>query len=408
MNNNKISRKKLEKKLAEVYEITKNDFEKSKHVGVLSGISGVSLFQFYYAKFLDNDEYADVGAEVIAHTIERINSGYTYPTFCTGIAGAGWTIEFLNKEGFIEIDNDALLSQLDSFLHEVMKEDIKNEYYDFLHGALGYGYYFLKRYQNTKSPDLKNTYKEYLTFLITELKNSSRKGEKGIYWEYELSKTQGFRGANLSLSHGMASIINFLCRLYPYEDFKTSVEDLLKGTIEFVIHNKYKNSNNPSLFPSWIHDQMKEYATSRLAWCYGDLGMGISLWRAGKILKIKAYQELAIDVLKHSAKRRDREEARIQDAGLCHGAYGVVTIFNYIYQETKDPLFKETADFWMYEALEMDIHQESYAGYKQWRGDLEEWHNEINLLEGITGIGLALLSYLAPEEANWDECLMIH
>ncbi|AXT51766.1 hypothetical protein D1818_13275 [Aquimarina sp. BL5] len=403
MNTTKV----LKEKLKEIHHILKENYTNKEHLGVLSGISGISLFQFYYARFIEDEQIADIGVAVISETIQRMNDGYSFPSFCTGIAGAGWVLELLNEEEFIDIDNDELLSDLDTYLLESMKSDIKNEYFDFLHGAIGYGYYFFKRYQNTASDSLKQKYAAYLHLLIEALKESARTDQRGVFWMYELHKKDKLHGANLSLSHGMASVINFLSRLYTYEEFQESIKDLLIGAADFMISYKYPDESNSSLFPSWVYPEMDEYTNSRLAWCYGDLGIGISLWRVGKALDNDKYQELAIHILKYAAKRRDAEEARIHDTGLCHGMFGIITIFNHMYIETKEEIFKETADFWMGEALKMDTYKDGYAGYKQWRGDLEQWKNESNLLEGIAGIGLSIISYLTPSENQWNECLMI-
>ncbi|WP_299433437.1 lanthionine synthetase C family protein [uncultured Aquimarina sp.] len=397
----------LKEKLKEIHHVLKENYNNKEHIGVLAGMSGISVFQFYYARFVEDEQIADVGVEVISETIQRMNDGYSFPTFCAGIAGAGWVLELLNEEEFIDINSDDLLSELDSYLFESMNADIKNENFDFLHGAIGYGYYFLKRYQNTKSQPLKERYTTYLLRLIDALKNSAQKDDRGVFWMYELRKKENLRGANLSLSHGMASVINFLSRLYSYEDFQEVTKDLLVGAADFIINCKYPNENQSSLFPSWVYPEMEKYTNSRLAWCYGDLGIGISLWKVGKVLENKEYQELAIDVLKHAAKRRDAEEARINDTGLCHGVFGIVSMFNFMHIETKELIFKETADFWMGEALKMDTYTDGHAGYKQWRGDKEAWQNETNLLEGIAGIGLSMISYLTPSENQWNECLMI-
>ncbi|GAA4275170.1 lanthionine synthetase C family protein [Aquimarina gracilis] len=401
-----LDRSLLEKKLKEIYDILKDIDVQNEHHGVLAGISGISLFQFYYSKLIEEEEPADHGVDLITKTIQGINEGYTFPTFCTGIAGAGWVIELLNEEEFIDIDNDELLEDLDEFLFRSMKENMKDGNYDFLHGAIGYGYYFLKRYRNTVSADLKNRYKEYLSYLISALKDTSESSDQGTYWKTTLSKEDDLIGVNLSLSHGLSSIVNFLSRVYAYEDFKNEVRDLLVDTVRYIRNQKNDDLGLASLYPSWIHEGMEKNSKSRLAWCYGDLGIGLSLWQAGKALDNTAYKEEAVKTIKHATKRKDLVEAGIKDAGLCHGSFGIAAIFDRMHKETEDPVFKETADYWMQQALKMDKHQGN-AGYLQWRGDLEEWKEESNVLEGIAGIGLVLISFLATFDTKWDECLMI-
>ena len=404
-----IDKKKelLHKKLKQISAILQDRYADNPDIGVLSGISGIALFHYYYFGLVQEISGADHGAEILETVIKKINDGYHYPTFCTGIAGAAWTIETLYEEHFIDINNDDLLSGLDDFLAEAMEVDMNKNDYDFLHGAIGYGYYFLKRYKNTRSIVLKKQYKEFILRITQALRKASQQDKKGIYWKSVLNKEAGTIGVNLSLSHGVSSTINFLCRLYIYNDFRDAVRDMLTGAISYVLKFKKQDHSLSSLFPSWICDDVEQEENSRLAWCYGDLGIGITLWQAGKALDDPGYKEEAINILKHSAKRRDLKEAKVIDANLCHGAFGIMNIYNYMYKETSEQLFRDTTDFWMDKALDMAIHQNGYAGYMQWRGDIGKWEKEINVLEGIAGIGLSIISYLAPFDTSWNECLMM-
>ncbi len=403
------TKKALEEKLHEIYNILKTYDTQEKNIGVLAGLSGVSLFQFHYARLMGLDEPADIGAEIISEVVEHINNGYTFPTFCSGIAGAGWVLAFLDHEEFIEIDIDDLLVDLDPFLYQAMQNDIEREYYDFLHGAVGYGYYFLKRYESTKSQELKNQYKEYIITLLEALKKSSRLDANGnTWWEFDLNVEEGTRGGNLSLSHGISSIINFLSRLYPYDDFKNLTTTMLDGAISYVLSHKNEDTNQTSLYPSWVYEGMPKNTSSRLAWCYGDLGIGISLWRAGKTLNNSGYTKEALEMMKHSTKRKDIEEAGVMDTGHCHGASGIANIYHFMFQETKDQVFEDAAAYWMDQLLKMAIHENGDAGFMQWKGDAKEYQKESNLLEGIAGIGLTIISFLATFETKWDECLLIN
>jgi len=269
----------LEKKVKEIYDILEHFDAKDQNLGVLAGTSGISLFQFYYSRLTDDDDAADRGVETITQTIQEINNGYAFPTFCTGIAGAGWVLELLNEEEFIDIDSDELLADLDDYLAKTMVGDITKGDYDFLHGAIGYGFYFLKRYQNTNSDLLKARYKEHILSLIKSLRDTSKVEDNKRYWKTTLNKEDGLVGINLSLSHGLSSIINFLSRVYVHDDFKNHAHDLLVQTTNYILSHKYHDLTNATLYPSWIYDEMQEKPTGRLAWCYGDLGIGEEILR---------------------------------------------------------------------------------------------------------------------------------
>lgn len=396
-------------KLEQISSILSENYKDTEHVGVLSGLSGIALFQFYYAKLLEEESHADIGVEMISLVIEKINDGYSFPTFCTGIAGAGWAIELLKEEEFVDIDSDDLLSDLDDYLSLAIKQmGEEDNFYDFLHGVVGIGFYFFKRYQSTKSSALKKRYKIKLLEIIASLRRTAKKEDDMITWESYLIQKEALKGFNLSLSHGMTSIINFLARLAVYDDFYDEVAPLMQNAIRFILRYENKDLSCSSLFPSWVYEGMDTTTTERLAWCYGDLGIGFTLWRAGKVLQDDIIAQKGVAIIEHSCKRRDLIEAKVKDNGLCHGTFGMVQIYKHMYKETKKTIFKEAADYWMKQGLTMKIHKDGYAGYMQWQGGKNEgWRNETNLLEGIAGIGLSIISYLAPFETKWDECLLI-
>lgn len=396
----------LHHKLAEISEVLRGKYKESDQTGVLAGTSGIALFQFYYSKFLDTDEFADTGVEILTDCIERINNGYGFPTYCSGLAGTGWVIDHLEQQDFMDAGGDELLAELDNYLHNVMVSDIKEANYDFLHGALGYGFYFLKRYENTTSVLQKKQYENYLSELITLLNELAETDGNKVRWLSVLDRETGEKGYNLSLSHGMSSIVNFLARLRKHDIFRNQTDSMLKGGIAYILSHKSDDNNSASLFPSWVQNEGDDGRASRLAWCYGDLGVGVSLWQAAKSLDDKELGNTAVETLRHAARRTSPESSMVRDAGVCHGSFGNAQIFNRMHAETGEEAFRKAAAFWIKDGLEKAVHKDGYAGYKQWKGMDAEWRGELALLEGIAGIGLSIISYLSGDN-SWDECLMI-
>lgn len=68
---------------------------------------------------------------------------------------------------------------------------------------------------------------------------------------------------------------------------------------------------------------------------------------------------------------------------------------------------KEAAEYWIEKTLEMARFEDGAAGYKTWHGNDNGFEKEYGLLEGISGIGLVLLSYISDTEPVWDECLLL-
>jgi len=395
----------LSKKLEEISKVLETKYAETMHLGVFNGISGISLFFFYYSKYRDVNTYSKVGTEILELTIERINAGYQTPTYCSGIAGAGWIMEHLHEEGFVELDNDELLSGLDEYLYKTMKSDLEKGFYDILHGALGYGFYFLKRYKNTNSAEFKERYQGYLNTLVSGLDSLAEEDANGLKWRSVLNKETGKVGYNLSLSHGMSSIVNFLARLCQFDEFKATALPLLRGAISYLL-SKEKDHATSTLFPSTISIPETAPDDGRVSWCYGDLGLGFSLLQASEIMENEQLATKALRVLKHATFSKTVEECKMLDAAPCHGAFGLSQIYLSLFQKTGMSEFEEAATHWIDEGLKLAVHSDGYAGYKQY-SHREGWTPETGLLEGIAGIGLAIISYLADFETRWDECLFI-
>jgi class I lanthipeptide synthase len=397
----------LRQKLAEISAIIKKKYIDIPDIGVLAGISGVTLFQFYYSKYLNIDEHANVGTEMILCCIEKINNGYSLPTFCNGIAGFGWAIQHLKTEDFIDVDCDDLLSPFDEYLYGQMKLDLDNGDYDFLHGALGYAFYFLSRYGVTEDLDLKKRYHSYLSEFINVLEALAISDGAALKWESILDFKKGNKGFNLSLSHGISSILNFVSRLHRYDAFRESTDKLIRGSANYIMGFKNNDPKNLSLFPSWVEKGVALKYNSRIAWCYGDLGAGLSLMNAGKSLNDIPIQQYALEVLNHTANRKAVNETLVSDAGICHGSYGNAIIYQRIFQESNHESFKAMFDFWIADGIQKAIFKDGYAGYKQWNGVEQSWTPELSLLEGVAGIGLVIIDYLSEKPNSWDECLLI-
>ncbi len=397
----------LEKKLKEINATIKDQLSNQKKIGVFDGLAGISLFKFYYSKYLNIDDHGDMGVAILTDCINTIIDGYSEPSFCSGIAGSAWVMVHLEQEEFINTDNDELLVDLDEYLYQNMISDMKAGNYDLLYGANGYALFFINRYKNTNSKKLKSKYKGFLLEFIELLnKMAEADTDKSIKWISVLDPSTKAKGYNLGLSHGISSIIGILSRLHKYDDFKVQTKTLLTGAINYIISQENKSPSSSSLFPSWVAKEEKNTKPSRLAWCYGDLGIGIQLWTASRVLGDLSLEKIAIRILKHAATRKTLQQTKVKDPGVCHGAFGNALIFQKIFQETQISVFKDAHEYWIDEGMKMAIHDKGHAGFCQWKGS-NGWVPEISLLEGVAGIGLSIINYLADFESNWDECLLI-
>lgn len=394
--------KKIDEKLNIIGNeiLRKNNFE---DIGLFSGNTGLLIFLSNYTKHTNNEKYYNFAISLIEKNIVLINEGLSLYTFSSGISGFLWGLIYLSENDFIDIENiSGLLNDLDDYLYKKMMIDIKEGNYDYLHGAVGVGIYFLKRVENSKNA------KKYLTELVDELEKQSHKEDDGcLKWLSVVNHETGEQGYNLSLSHGITSIIAFLGKLYDKNIYREKVSLLLKGSIKYLLINMLDSSKYGFHFPGYINANCS-LTGGRLSWCYYDLGTAVVLYNIGKIINDIDIQNKGIEILLYSSTKREVQSPGIVDAGLCHGTSGIAHIYYRMFFNTGIVEFKETSNYWFEETLKMAYHNDGLAGFKAWHSEkFGGWVNEYGILEGVSGIGLAMLSWITQTEPTWDECLLL-
>jgi len=391
------------KKLNEIADVLSNNALDGRY-SLLTGNTGVALFFYYYGLFKKEQKYFDTGNSIVLNNIALINnSGNKHYSLCNGTSGFLWGLDHMIKQDFIKGECNEIFSSKDSELYTIMLKDMNEKKFDFLHNALGIGLYLLDRNNPYTTSCIEST--------ITVMEQIAEKDISGIKWRSTVNFTNESKEVyNLSLSHGVASIISFLGKTYKYDIAKDSVKKLLMSAIAFLLSSRSNSMVNDveSIFPSYIYMNGEKSNKSRLAWCYGDLGIGNVLWQISQILKNPEWERIAIDVLIHSTKRRDPVMEMVRDACICHGSSGIAHIYNRMYQSTGIENFKESAIYWLNDTMNKSIFKDGIAGFKTWHSqEYGGWTNEIGILDGVAGIGLVLLAAISDIEPKWDECLLL-
>lgn len=363
-------------------------------MGVYNGNFGILLFLYTYSKYSQDKKFAELTDKYTDQLLETLGSKYELYTFCSGLSGILYLFEYLKENDFIDIDTSEIRELFDNYIIRCMNMDIQKGYYDFMHGALGAGLYFMKT----------DTHSQEIDKLLDFLYNTAEKDtDKNTFSWKSILGISGDFGYNIALSHGMSSIVLFLCRLYKKGYSHPYLNPLLNGTVHYLLSQEI----DPDVYGSCFPSQSKENITKgRMGWCYGDLGVAYSIWNAGKIMKNKDWQQKSIDVFNHSITRKSVEDSMVMDAGICHGSSGIALFFNRMYQETKEVKYREARDYWLNETLNLSKFKEGLAGYLTYAKDLDV-NPDYSLLTGIAGIGLVFLSYLNDDGQKWDELLLL-
>lgn len=399
----------INSKIDEICECLYHENYSNDSIGLLSGMAGKALFFAYYGKQKNNPKYIEKAGEILSDVMDQINTSLNEeingvnPVLSTGISGIFWAITHLIKHDFIEGDSEELFSDLDEYLGNYMLMLLDSDKgYDFLHGSSGIAFYLLSKEKiNPKTEALINKYIDAL-YKKGIIENNTIKWKSTITNVGNISEI----GFNLSLSHGMASIIALL-NMYIKKlgtSNKTSNE-MLRYSVNYVMNYIQDPKNDGVYFPTWISD-VEVIKHSRLAWCYGDLGIAYVLLESAELLKDNELKNKCIEILLFTASRKDAQKEKVVDSGICHGAMGLTQIYNRLYNKTSIHQFSEIAQYWSTISLQQSIYKDGYAGFKSYQG-VNGWNADSSFLEGIAGIGLCMMSITNSQEPFWDECLLL-
>ncbi|UOX32477.1 lanthionine synthetase C family protein [Flavobacterium sediminilitoris] len=360
---------------------------------------GFLLFQLLFTKLRLIEKNHDVFETKLIDFLEHFQNSKEV-TFSEGISGNIWLLNYLVENDLI----DDLLPTIKEEIQDLLSLNSENfnkiTNYDFLHGSLGLLF--------VANSCKKLLGEKFITDLVTDLLKGLKSNERGKYYNSWMSLFKANKyiadstDINFSLSHGLPSVVIILSQINIPKN-KEIVRDILK-----LIKSYKTNTNTLSLYPSVVKVGYEIEYKSRLAWCYGDTGVAFAFWQAGKIFKNEEWKKEAIQIMLHASKRRDLKENLVVDAAFCHGTSGLAHIFNRFYKETGIKEFDEARWYWLAQTFLKLEGENNLENFKSFHG-LKGWTPDSSLLDGITGIGLAMLGFLTEdvEDLNWDKCLLL-
>ena len=370
---------------------------------LLTGRTGKALFLLYYSTYTMKETYFDMAMKILEEDFEMIDRGFSIHKLGSGLAGIFWLVDHLIEQGYIDADVRESMQEFDQYLAEKMLEEMEQGNFDFLYGSLGVAFYLLKRYG--ANPDLKNSLEKLIELLqqcAIEVDSDT------VKWDtFQPDTLESI--PNICLSHGMSGIAIMLSKFVKADIARGMTIPLLRRTINFILSQEIDPGKYVSYFPSRSLESRTPVLTSRMAWCYGDLGVAMALYHAGNAANVDQWRRKAIEVLTYSCSRKDLHINSIKDAGLCHGAAGVAHIFHRLYLDTGIPSFQEASAYWYEQTLGFDSISNDLTGFAPYfNKEVEDTESFFGcFLMGISGIGLSLLHAVSDIPPAWDECLLL-
>jgi lantibiotic biosynthesis protein len=361
------------------------------HNGLMSGRLGVLLFKFYYSNYFEGSvETCFEGLEEIFNNFNEGDNRFHGYALAEGLTGFIIVLNILQEEGFLECDDDEALHQL---LEEKIMFNLDYAKIDYLHASMGMLHTLL---QNEKF--VSETFIKTIIAKIEEIGSYNGDGFR-IASEHPIYKDLG---VDFGLSHGMCGLLLVLVNLCNMGFETDTLKRMIKAGIQYII--KFKNSENAveasldSLYPLGVdtHNE-KPYQSNILGWCYGDLNILHLLEKANLLLKDPSLNA-EIEHLILNLKLRELDSTEIKDSHFCHGSAGVAYYFNYLFKLTGKLIYHECYKYWIGIAtrhLQKELEEDYYADKSP------------ELLEGLCGVGLVLLTELNPKLNKWDKIFFI-
>lgn len=364
--------------------------------GLLGGLSGQLLFLYKCHEL--NPSF--VSEESIAYGIEKIQSSLQHQSveMSTGIVGQAWLLEYLNQSQGNNYQSD-LLEDVDAFLVERLKKrDFQwaNEL-EYVSGISGFAPYISRRSRHTNQQILQESILD-----IFEKCAEILPGKK-LTWSQPENSTyrfgKGGKEYNLGLAHGVPSIISAVLSTTNSSSLSSRAEQLIIGACNWLLECRL-NNNNHSCYPIVKGNSNP----SRLGWCYGDLSLALLFARVGVLYKKTDFIDEAIKLGLH-ASTRNSESARIFDAGICHGYFGLSTMFQALDKLIPNENFKQAQIKWMEYGLER-YKKEGVPSFYAYDADNDKHFEEFGLLMGYSGVGLSIISFLT-DDIDWFDSLLM-
>jgi hypothetical protein len=375
--------------------------EPSGDFSLAGGSAGLAVLHGYLAQSGHGHESDALARRYIQHATDAVSKRPGTASLFSGLTGVGWAMAHLRSR-YPGRDEEEELAEIDEALLDHLEQSPWRGEYDLIEGLVGFGVYALERLPQPIAITC-------LERVVDRLAGTAeRQGEGTTWWTDPAwlsaqTRAEFPRGYyNLGLAHGVPGVIGFLGQVCAAGVAHDKARPLLDGAVRWLMDQGGRDSLSNWVVPGTTGKK------ARLAWCYGDPGVAAALLGAARCVAEPAWEAAALAIARRAAQRPS-DQSGVRDAGLCHGSAGLGHLFNRMFQATGEPWLAEAARAWFERTLTMRRPGQGIGGYEAWKSDEaggQSWSSDPDLLNGATGIALALLAATTSIEPRWDRMLL--
>lgn len=407
MNNNFSNQKKeLLSGIIEALSEEKTMFINNHEYGLFDKGGAVLFFSYLYLAS-HNEEYLHRALLFLDKIITDIEDKVMNFSFSNGVTGILWMIKHLENIGILNHFNTYDLSEIHQYIVKATNKDRANGNYDLFAGLIGKAIYFLEYKKINKDISY-----QLMEILIT-IESLSIPSKLGVSWIDEYDEPSVF---NLGMAHGIPSVITLLCKLIKLNIYTENTLFLIQESVKWLLF--FENKKGIYSFPSKIESPSLETdGLGRMAWCYGDLGIGLAIYKASIVLKDNSLMQKSLKIIQKCLQIGLLDSGILYsptlsliDTCFCHGIAGVIHYFSQSYKITGNLVYKNRIDYWLKICVDYKINDKtkSISGFlsPEIIQNQKVWNENYSLLDGITGFGLVLISELYNIKPNWSKIFL--
>ena len=371
-----------------------------------NGSAGLAVLFSYLAEDQPQSDFADRAEQYLEHAIQGLAGSVSTSGLYTGLTGIAWASSHLAGRLYeAEEDEEDATGEIDEYLLRLLEERDDLDF-DLVSGLAGLAVYCLEGPPRPVAD-------QCLELIVERFAATSRPLDDGLSWltpVESMPPAQRLRAPsgyyNLGVAHGVPGAIAALASILGAGVAAGRCSTLIEEAVRWILAQR-QDPEVGTFLPYWIIEG-GEPRESRLAWCYGDLGVAAALLPVSRQLARSDWERAVVELARVAA-RRSFESSGVVDAGICHGAAGAGHLFNRLAQATGDAELVAAARFWFEKTLDMRHPWEGLAGYRAWDRDPRgnpSWVVDPGILIGAAGVALAFQAAVSPIEPEWDRILL--
>lgn len=361
-------------------------------IGLATGSPGMALIYWLASQQSNATQLATWRTRHFERSAADLSELPLGPTLMTGSAGYLWLAEQLHRSGAESVEGlDDVVEEHDRALLQALHCVGGLRDYELLYGTTG-----AMQYAVCASPNgLRCELFTAATAALAEL--SQPFGQGLLIPTPSQSKMKKFAPeqveCDLGLAHGVPGTVATLAAGVARGLGDAVAVELLDSLSQGLLDAA--NPTGESVYP--CNTVLK--TESRMAWCYGDLGVANALYLAGHALGDAELRGTGVELALHAA-RRSRESYADCDFAVCHGVAGQALMFSIFHRRTGLPEIRSTKDALLAELLVAIESDRRLTDARTLAAGIPPEREDITLLNGTAGIAGVLLHELNPEAAK--------